>query len=89
VDAARHSDAVDEAYSALIEGFIALTEDAMRERIASGDLEPLDAPEIARALVRMLNGYLLDKLGGTAPADPQHVLETVWTVWTRTLYSTR
>ena len=87
VDAARHSDAVSEAYSGLIEGFVTLTAAGMQERIADGDLEPLDAPEIARALVWMLNGYLLDKLGGPEQADPGHVLETVWTVWTRTLFS--
>src|SRR3954471_20947943 len=54
VDAARDSDAVSDAYSALIEGFVALTADAMHQRVADGDLEPLDAPEIARALVWML-----------------------------------
>jgi AcrR family transcriptional regulator len=86
VDAARHSDAVNAAYSGMIEGFVTLTADAMRARIADGDLEPLDAPEIARALIWMLNGYLLDRLGGHEQSDPDHVLETVWTVWTRTLY---
>src|SRR3954452_2685210 len=77
VDAARVDDAVNDAYSGLIEGFVTLTATAMRERIADGDLEPIDAPEIARALIWMLNGYLLDKLGGREPADPEQVLETV------------
>jgi len=86
VDAARDDDRVNEAYMSLVEGFVTLTANAMRERIADGDLEPLDAPEIARALVWMLNGYLLDKMGGPEQADPEHVLETVATVWTRTLF---
>jgi len=89
VDAARDSDAVNDAYMGLIQGFVTLTANAMQERIADGDLETLDAPEIARALVWMLNGYLLDKLGGPDPDEPAHVLETVTTVWNRTLYPGR
>ena len=53
----------------MVEGFVALT-DRRRSRRAStrGELAPLDAPEIARALVRMLNGYLDDALG----REPRH-----------------
>ena len=50
------------------------------------ELEPLDAPEVARALVRMLNGYLDDSLGRGRGTDPERVLETVWLIWTRTLF---
>ena len=89
VDAARDDDRVSDAYMTMVEGFVTLTADAMQARIANGDLEPLDAPEIARAMVWMLNGYLLDRLGGPTQADPKHVLETVVTVWTRTLYPPR
>ena len=34
-----------------------------RDARRRGELEPLDAPQVARALVRMLNGYLDDVLG--------------------------
>lgn len=85
-EAAHHDDAVERAYNGMVEGFMALTATAIQARVDSGELAPLDAPEIARALVRMLNGYLHDALGGEQPTDPERVLETVWTIWTRTLF---
>jgi TetR/AcrR family transcriptional regulator, ethionamide resistance regulator len=88
-EAAHHDDEVERAYSQMVEGFIALTTQAIETRIATGELEPLDAPEIARALVRMLNGYLNDSLGHEPFTDRERVLETVWTIWTRTLFPGR
>ena len=85
-EAAHHDDAVEQAYNGLIEGFIALTAEAIEARIRRGELAPLDAPEIARALVRMLNGYLDDSLGRNGGTDPERVLETVATIWTRTIF---
>jgi AcrR family transcriptional regulator len=85
-EASHHDEQVQQAYAALIERFVTLTADAMARRVADGEVEPLDAPEVARALVWMLNGYLLDKLGHPGDADPERVLETVWTVWTRTVF---
>jgi AcrR family transcriptional regulator len=85
-EAAHHDDAVEQAYSGMVEGFVALTTNAIQTRVDSGELAPLDAPEVARALVRMLNGYLGDALGGEHPTDPGRVLDTVWTIWTRTLF---
>jgi AcrR family transcriptional regulator len=77
---------VEAAYNGMVDGFITLTSGAVQERIDSGELAPLDAPEISRALVRMLNGYLEDSLGRDRGADPDRVLETVTTIWTRTLF---
>jgi AcrR family transcriptional regulator len=88
-EAAHHDDAVEQAYSQLVEGFIALTTQAIETRVAQGELSPLDAPEMARALVRMLNGYLDDSLGRENGTDPERVLDTVWTIWTRTLFPDR
>ena len=85
-EAAHHDDVVEQAYSQLVEGFIALTTRAIETRVEQGEVDPLDAPEIARALVRMLNGYLDDSLGRPDGTDPERVLETVWTIWTRTLF---
>lgn len=85
-EASHHDELVSRAYTDMVEGFIALTTQAIEQRIAAGDVEPVDAPEVARALVWMLNGYLLDRLGGTERTDPERVLETVATVWTRTLF---
>jgi AcrR family transcriptional regulator len=85
-EAAHHDDAVEQAYNALNEGFIAMTTEAIQVRVDRGELAPLDAPEIARALVRMLGGYLDDSLGREGGTDPERVLETVATIWTRTLF---
>jgi AcrR family transcriptional regulator len=85
-EAARHDESVEEAYAGMIEGFVALTTSAIEARVESGDLARLDAPEIARALVRMLNGYLDDSFGRGTAADPERVLDTVATIWNRTLF---
>lgn len=85
-EASHHDELVADANRRLVDGFMTLTAEAVQRRIDSGDLEPLDAPEISRALVWMLNGYLLDKLGRPGETDPERVLETVWTIWTRTLF---
>jgi AcrR family transcriptional regulator len=88
-EATHHDEAVAEAYAQMVEGFIALTAQTMQTRIDRGEMEPLDAPEIARALFRMLSGYLEDSLGRQPTTDPERVLETVWTIWTRTLFPAR
>lgn len=86
-EAAHHDDQVEQAYSAMIEGFVALTTRAIEARIASGELNPVDAPQIARALIRMLNSYLDDVLGRDGgDVEPERVLEAIWTIWTRTLF---
>jgi AcrR family transcriptional regulator len=83
VDAAHHHDVVAQAYDGMVESFVALTAQTIQSRIDSGDLGPLDSPEIARALIRMINSYLEDP---KRTADPDRVLDTLWTVWTRTLF---
>lgn len=85
-EAAHHDAAVEAAYGGLVEAFVALTVSTIESRIAAGDLEPIDAPQVGRALVRMLNAYLLDALGRGSTTDPERVLEAVSTVWGRTLF---
>ncbi|MCW2968075.1 MAG: hypothetical protein JWM71_1847 [Solirubrobacteraceae bacterium] len=87
VEAAHHDAAVGAAYDSLVEAFVGLTTTAIEHRLKSREIAPVDAPEVARALVWMLNGYLLDKLSGPEPGDPERILETVWTIWTRTLFA--
>jgi AcrR family transcriptional regulator len=88
-EAAHQDDVVEETYNALVEGFVALTARAIEARVGRGELEALDAPEIARALVRMLNGYLDDSLGRSGHTDPDRVLDVVSTIWSRTLFPGR
>jgi AcrR family transcriptional regulator len=85
-EGARHDDAVEQTYRGMVETFIGLAASAIQTQIDRGELGPLDAPQVARALVWMLNSYLEDTLAGEHPADPDRVLETIWTIWTRTLF---
>lgn len=85
-EAAHHDEIVEQAYNAMVENFIALTADAIQTRIDRGELETFDAPQVARALVLMLNAYLIDVMGRGVSVEPDRVLETVWTIWTRTLF---
>jgi TetR/AcrR family transcriptional regulator, ethionamide resistance regulator len=89
VEAAHHDELVQEAYASMFEGFVVLTARAIRQRIDRGEVEAIDADEVARALIWMLTGYLIDRLGGDEPADPERVLDTAWTIWTRTLFPSR
>ena len=83
VEASHHDDEIERAYGQLIEGFVAITAAAIQGRVDAGELEAVDAPEVARALVRMLNGYLVDPL---RTDDPERALDALATVWTRTLF---
>lgn len=85
-EAAHHDEEVERAYNAMVEGFIQLTSDTVQRRVDSGELAPIDAPEVSRALVRMLNAYLDDALGREGRTDPDRVLDAVATIWTRTLF---
>lgn len=87
-EGAHHDELVHQAYTGMVEGFITITVSGIEQRIAAGEVEPIDAPEVARALVWMLNAYLVDKFGGPEQPDPERVLEAIWTVWTRTLFPT-
>jgi hypothetical protein len=62
---------------------VQLTARTIQARIDGGELGTLDAPEIARALILMINGYLADP---RRTDDPERVLDTLWTIWTRTLF---
>ena len=87
VEASHHDAQVGQAYNGLVEGFIALTATAIEQRVGSGDVAPVDdAPEVARAMVWMLNGYLLDRLSRPEPADRELVLQTVSMIWSRVLF---
>jgi AcrR family transcriptional regulator len=83
VEASHHDDAIEQAYGQMIEAFVAITTIGIRGRVDAGELEPVDAPEVARALVRMMNGYLVDPLRAD---DPERALDALSTIWIRTLF---
>ncbi len=84
--AAHHDAAVEQAYGAMVEGFVELTTRTVQRRVDQGEIAPIDAPEVSRALIRMLNASLDDALGREGRTDPERVLDAVATIWTRTLF---
>jgi AcrR family transcriptional regulator len=87
-DAASADPEVEKMYRALVEGFVDATADHIAEEVAAGRMRGVDARETARALVWMNERYLVERLG-TAPGAPvQSVVDTLLTVWVRTLYET-
>jgi AcrR family transcriptional regulator len=88
-DAATVDPDVEVAYSALLKGFVDATARHIEGEIARGKILPLDAYETARALTWMNERYLLGALGRTPSAAPETVIETLATIWTRTLYGAR
>ena len=85
-DAAADDTGVEEAYSAIVQGFVDATARHIEEEIAAGRILPLDAGETARALVWMMERYLNLSFGSEPATPPQPVAETLITIWTRVLY---
>jgi AcrR family transcriptional regulator len=85
-DAASYDSDVERIYRALVNRFVDATAARIEKEIASGLIEPLDARETARALVWMNERYLTDSLGRIPQEPLDTVVETLWSIWTRTLY---
>ncbi len=83
-DAAGHDPGVESTYRDLIERFIATA--AVRiEREPTTGVPP---EETARALVWMNERYLREALGRHPQTPVATVIDTLWTIWVRTLYPT-
>jgi AcrR family transcriptional regulator len=85
-EASEHDPEVEATYRGLIERFVETAAARIENEIASGTVAPLDARELARALVWMNERYLKETLGRLPQAPLEAVIETLWTVWVRTLY---
>jgi AcrR family transcriptional regulator len=85
-DAACYDSDVEAIYRALVHRFVDATAERIEKEIASGIIAPLDARETARALVWMNERYLTDSLGRVPQDLLDTVVETLWTIWVRTLY---
>jgi TetR/AcrR family transcriptional regulator, ethionamide resistance regulator len=88
-DAASDDPEVEQVYGGLVHSFVEVTTRHIEAEIAAGRVPPLDASEIARALVWMMERYLNRSLGHLPAETPREtVTETLTTIWTRVLYST-
>jgi len=85
-DAATVDQEVELAHTSLMQSFIDATAKHIEAEIEAGRILPLDARETARALSLMNDGYLLAAVGRTRTSTPEKVVETLSTIWTRTLY---
>ena len=85
-DAAADDPGVEQAYRAIVQGFVDATARHIDEEIAAGRILPLDPAETASALVWMMERYLNLSFGSEPGADRGAVAETLTTIWTRVLY---
>jgi hypothetical protein len=88
-DAATDDPDVELAYGALVQTFIDATARHIDEEIAAGQILPLDGAETAKALVWMMERYLILSLGREPLTRHESVADTLATIWTRVLYGTR
>src|SRR5215211_3562881 len=88
-DAATVDPDVEGAYRGLVQGFIDATARHIETEIEDGKILPLDAWETARALIWMDERYLVSSLGRSPCAARETVIDTLATIWTRTLYGGR
>jgi AcrR family transcriptional regulator len=88
-DAAADDRGVEQAYTAIVQSFIDATARHIEEEIAAGRILPLDAYETAKALVWMMERYLVLSLGREPMTPHAAVADTLTTIWGRVLYGTR
>jgi AcrR family transcriptional regulator len=84
-DAARRDADVEAAYREFTEWAVEATAQLFDLGVEADNLQPFDTRNVARALTLLNRAYLLDTLTGERPEDPELVLRTLMTVWTRTL----
>ena len=88
-DAAADDLEVEAAYRGSLEYFIEATARHIEREVAAGNMLPCNARETARALSIMNQRYMITVLGRDPTVDPEVVVDTIATIWTRTLYGER
>jgi AcrR family transcriptional regulator len=87
-EAARQDDEIEAAHRAFLERSITETARLLERGVATGHLRPLPIHEVARALNLLNAAYLVDVFGRGSTGDRDTALETLWTVWSRTVIGT-
>jgi TetR/AcrR family transcriptional regulator, ethionamide resistance regulator len=85
-DAAGHDSDVEATYRGLITRFVDASTTRIEQDVAAGRTDAIDARETARALVWMSERYLNEALGRIPRTPVESVVDTLSTVWVRTLY---
>ena len=86
-DAAGHDPEVERVYYGLIERFVTATTTRIERDLRAGRVVPLDAAPTAGALIWMSERYLLMTLGRLPKEQVDTVVDTLVTIWIRTLYT--
>ena len=85
-DAAADDREVELAYRTSQDFFIQATTKHIEREIEAGNMLPCHAAETARALCIMNENYLRTVLGRNPIVEPARVVDTLTTIWIRTLY---
>ena len=85
-DAAADDHEVELAYRGSQDFFIQATAKHIQGEIDAGNILPCNAEETARALCIMNENYLRTVLGRNPTVEPALVVDTLTTIWIRTLY---
>jgi AcrR family transcriptional regulator len=87
-EAASHDADVEAVYRGLVQGFVDATAARIRRDAAAGRTSLAHPDHVAAALVWMTERHLAATFGrvGATDADRSAALETLFTVWMRTLY---
>jgi TetR/AcrR family transcriptional regulator, ethionamide resistance regulator len=88
-DAAADDPEVEAAHFGALNYFIDAIAEHIEREVAAGNMLPCHPQETARALAIMNNRYMTTVLGRNPIVDPETVVETVCTIWVRTLYGER
>ncbi|MCP4835208.1 MAG: TetR/AcrR family transcriptional regulator [Phycisphaera sp.] len=87
VEAAPLDEDLEAAWSGFMQGWDDAVSDRIRLEQAQGlIMDDLDADAIAHALNRLDATLLVDGFGRRPQADPDQTLDTLLTIWSRTLY---
>ena len=85
-DAAADHPEVEAAHRGVLNFFIEATARHIEAEIEAGNMLPCDPQETARALSIMNDRYMTTVLGRNPTVAPEVVVDTLTTIWIRTLY---
>jgi AcrR family transcriptional regulator len=88
-EAAALDDRVEAVYRGLVARFIDAAAARIERDLAAGRIQPLDARQTATAFVWMFERYLAATFGRPEPGDRASAVETLFTIWLRTLYGSQ
>jgi len=88
-EAASHDADVEAVYQGMVQGFVDATAARIRRDAAAGRTRLAHPEHVAAALIWMTERHLTATYGraGATAADRAAALETLFTIWMRTLYS--